>query len=63
MSQDTKQKGLKQDDFRKLLQTPRPGDTPAKGMLGMATPRQRPPQTPKVGTFAKPEIPSSVKKK
>ena len=38
---------LKQDDFRKLLQTPRPGDVPSRGILGMATPRQRmPPQTP-----------------
>ncbi|CAG8519221.1 15986_t:CDS:2 [Acaulospora colombiana] len=64
MPQDTKQKGLKQDDFRKLLQTPRPGDASAKGTLGMATPRQRmPPQTPKAGTFSKPEIPSLKAKK
>ncbi|RHZ52711.1 hypothetical protein Glove_458g4 [Diversispora epigaea] len=66
-TQETKPKGLNQDDFRKLLQTPRPGDAPSKGILGNATPRQRipPPQTPKVGSgsFAKPEIPSSKLKK
>ncbi|RIA98821.1 RED-like protein N-terminal region-domain-containing protein [Glomus cerebriforme] len=65
--QENKQKGLKQDDFRKLLQTPRPGDTPSKGILGMATPKQRmPPQTPKPGGsggFAKPEAPASKSKK
>ncbi|GBB90750.1 hypothetical protein RclHR1_01780017 [Rhizophagus clarus] len=61
-----KQKGLKQDDFRKLLQTPRPGDTPSKGILGMATPKHRVPQTPKPGGsggFAKPEAPASKSKK
>ncbi|CAB4470229.1 hypothetical protein RhiirA5_353022 [Rhizophagus irregularis] len=62
-----KQKGLKQDDFRKLLQTPRPGDIPSKGILGMATPKHRvPPQTPKPGGsggFAKPEAPASKSKK
>ncbi|CAG8659573.1 1326_t:CDS:2 [Funneliformis caledonium] len=64
--QENKQKGLKQDDFRKLLQTPRPGDAPSKGILGMATPRQRVPQTPKpggTGAFAKPEAPASKSKK
>ncbi|CAG8460706.1 8042_t:CDS:2 [Diversispora eburnea] len=65
-TQETKSKGLNQDDFRKLLQTPRPGDASSKGILGIATPRQRIPQTPKIGgsgSFAKPEIPSSKIKK
>ncbi|CAG8487599.1 7692_t:CDS:2 [Paraglomus brasilianum] len=47
-----KQKRLNQDDFRKLLQTPRPGDATSKiGSLGTASNRQRliPPQTPRVG--------------
>ncbi|CAG8527952.1 7170_t:CDS:2 [Paraglomus occultum] len=47
-----KQKRLNQDDFRKLLQTPRPGDATSKvGLLGTASNRQRliPPQTPRVG--------------
>ncbi|CAJ0766070.1 4251_t:CDS:2 [Entrophospora sp. SA101] len=67
---DTKQKGLKQDDFRKLLQTPRPSDTPAKGILGVATPKYRAiqAQTPKASnnSFAKSEIlppPSSKTKR
>ncbi|CAG8580505.1 1727_t:CDS:2 [Ambispora gerdemannii] len=53
---------LKQDDFRKLLQTPRPGEAPVKGSLGSAISKHRiaPPATPKV-TFA--DIPASRPKK
>ncbi|CAG8761824.1 6920_t:CDS:2 [Cetraspora pellucida] len=61
-TQESKHRGLKQDDFRKLLQTPRPGDASSKGVLGMATPRQRmSPSTPR--TFAKPEMSGSKPKK
>ncbi|KAF0457480.1 protein Red-like [Gigaspora margarita] len=61
-TQENKHRGLKQDDFRKLLQTPRPGDASSKGVLGMATPRQRmAPSTPR--TFAKPETLGSKPKK
>ncbi|RUP49820.1 RED-like protein N-terminal region-domain-containing protein [Jimgerdemannia flammicorona] len=59
------QKKMNQEDFRKLLQTPRAPSSGAPALLGAggARPKQAPPKTPRdSGAFAKPDGPMKKKK-